>query len=221
MTPVPNAGVGAHLMTAPEELAFELRAQEGAIWTGSRFLIGIVTFGFASLGFAYFYLRSSNNEHLWRPDRITAPTAIGATIFAFAIASIVLNFYGTRWLSKGRIADWEVSGWIALFGLLLSAALQIWELTQLPFFPGSSGYASCFIGWAVMNTGLLLGSAYWLETVLVRSLRLRRAVAEDGGVARSTRPVAVLFRANIESCAAFLLFAALIEFLFWLFFYVV
>ena len=180
-----------------------------------------MTFGFAALGFAYFYLRSSNNEHLWRPGGITAPTATGATIFAFAVAASVLNFYGTRWMRMGRVADWEVSGWIALLGLLLCVALQIWELTQLPFFPGSSGYASCFVGWAVMNAGLLLGSAYWLETVLARSLRLRRAVAADGGVARSTRPVAVLFRANIESCAAFLLFVVLVEVLFWLFFYVV
>ena len=28
-------------------------------------------------------------------------------------------------------------------------SLQIWELTQAQFYPGSSGYASCFIAWAV------------------------------------------------------------------------
>ncbi|HWU36922.1 MAG TPA: hypothetical protein VN203_04685, partial [Candidatus Acidoferrum sp.] len=55
------------LHETPEEIAFELRAQEGALWTGSRLLIGIFTFGFASLAFAYFYLRSANNGNLWRP----------------------------------------------------------------------------------------------------------------------------------------------------------
>ena len=55
------------LHETPEEIAFELRAQEGALWTGGRLLIGIWAFAFAALAFAYFYLRSANNEDLWRP----------------------------------------------------------------------------------------------------------------------------------------------------------
>jgi hypothetical protein len=208
------------LMDKAEELAFELHAQEGAIWTGGWMLIGIVTFAFTSLAFAYFYLRSANNEHLWRPGAITAPTALGAAIFTIVVASALLNLYGTSRLRKGLVLDWEVSGGIVLFGLLVAAALQILELTKLPFFPGSSGYASCFVGWAVMNTGLLLACAYWMETVLARSVRLRRAVAEDGGPARSILPPARLFRMNVVSFMSFLLFAALIELFFWVMFYV-
>ena len=71
----------------PEEIAFEVRAQEGALWTGGRLLIGIWAFAFAALGFAYFYLRSANDEDLWRPHGITAPTAIGAAIIATAPSS--------------------------------------------------------------------------------------------------------------------------------------
>ena len=56
------------LQETPEEIAFELRAQEGALWTGGRLLIGIWAFAFAALAFAYFYLRSANNEDLWRPQ---------------------------------------------------------------------------------------------------------------------------------------------------------
>ena len=66
------------LQETPEEIAFELRAQEGALWTGGRLLIGIWAFAFAALAFAYFYLRSGNNENLWRPKGVTAPTATGA-----------------------------------------------------------------------------------------------------------------------------------------------
>ncbi len=62
------------LKETPEEIAFELRSQEGALWTGSRLLIGIWAFAFAALAFAYFYLRSANNGNLWRPGGITAPT---------------------------------------------------------------------------------------------------------------------------------------------------
>ncbi len=182
--------------------------------------MGIVTFGFASLAFAYFYLRSANDEGLWRPHSVTASISYGSAIFTIAVASAVLNLYGTHWMRKGLVLDWEVSGWVAVLGLLIAAVLQVLELFRLPFYPGSSGYASCFIGWAVMNCGLLLGSAYWLETVLARLLRLRRAVAQDGGAARSGLPSARLFRANLESCAAFLVFGALVEALFWVMFYV-
>src|SRR5271169_7153691 len=78
------------LHETPEEIAFEVRAQEGALWTGGRLLIGIWAFGFAALAFAYFYLRSANNQNLWRPRGITAPTAAGAAIFAITVACALL-----------------------------------------------------------------------------------------------------------------------------------
>ncbi|MCU1495714.1 MAG: hypothetical protein JWO62_3478 [Acidimicrobiaceae bacterium] len=209
------------LMTTPEEAAYELRAAEGAIWTGSRLLVGIFTFVFASLAFAYFYLRSSNNSGLWRPHGVTAPTTIGASVFAIVLASAALNLYGTWRMRKGASVDWEVSAWTAVGGLLLALGLQIWEVTRLPFYPGSSGYASTFIGWAVLNSTLLLGCAYWLETLLARAIRLRRAVAEDGGPSRSSAPPARLFRANLEGCTTFLGFGALVNLIFFLVFYVV
>src|ERR1700722_19958934 len=85
-----------HLNETPEEIAFELRAQEGAVWTGGRLLIGIWVFAFASLAFAYFYLRSANNEDLWRPHGITAPTAAGAAIFTLTVAGAALAIFGAR-----------------------------------------------------------------------------------------------------------------------------
>src|ERR1700677_1068247 len=84
------------LKETPEEIAFELRAQEGALWTGGRLLIGIWTFAFAALAFAYFYLRSANNEDLWRPGGITAPTGVGAAIFTITVACAVLDKFGGR-----------------------------------------------------------------------------------------------------------------------------
>jgi heme/copper-type cytochrome/quinol oxidase subunit 3 len=207
------------LTETPEEIAYELRAAEGAMWTGGRILIGIFTFFFASLAFAFFYLRSSNSSDLWRPHGITAPTSIGAAIAAVAVASTVLVFFGLGRLRKGLTLDWEVAGWVALAGGLLAVAIPIWELTTLPFHPGSSGYASCFIGWASMNIALLLSGAYWIETLLARSLRLRRAVAQDGGAGRSSLPAARLFRVNVESCVYFWGFIALVSVFFWVFFY--
>jgi hypothetical protein len=205
----------------PEEREFELRAAVGAYWTGGRLLIGMYTFLFASLAFAYFYLKSNNSGKLWRPDGITAPTGIGWTIFAVVVASALLVIYGQWRMRNGSLIDWMVSGWVAVAGLLLAIGLQIWQLTGLPFFPGSSGYASCFIGWAVMNMILLFSGAYWLETNLALCHRIKRIDADQGDPGTSDGPAAQLFRANVESCTYFFGFMVVISALFWVFFYLI
>lgn len=207
------------LRETPEEVAYELRSAEGAIWSGGRLLIGILTFAFASLAFSYFYLRSANNGNLWRPHGITAPTGLGTAIVAIVVAAALLNAYGTKRLRLGQALDWEVAGWVTVGAGLLAAGLQVFELTSLPFYPGSSGYASCFIGWAALNTALLLSGTYWLETLLARSMRLRKAVADDGGTQRSTTPAARLFRINLDSCNYFWGFIVVVSVLFWVLFY--
>ncbi len=205
----------------PEEIEYELRSAEGAVWTGGRMLIGIATFAYASLAFAYFYLRSVNSEQLWRPRHVTAPVGTGTFIFVSVVVAAILLMYGIVRLRRALTVDWEVAGWVALAFGLLAVALQIWELTKLPFFPGSSGYASCFVGWAVLNITGLLSACYWLETLLARSLRLRRAVAQDGGPARSTLPGARMFRASLEGCAYFWVFMAFASLFFFVLFYIV
>lgn len=209
----------AQLRETPEEVAYELRSAEGAIWSGGRLLIGILIFVFASLAFSYFYLRSANNENLWRPHGITAPTSLGTAIVTIVVAAAALNAYGTKRLRQAQSLDWEVAGWVTVFSGLLASGLQIFELTRLPFFPGSSGYASCFIGWAVLNIAMLLSGSYWLETLLARSMRLRKAVAQDGGASRSPMPAARLFRVNLDSCNYYWGFMVVVSVLFWVLFY--
>ncbi len=204
----------------PEEVAFELRAHEGALWTGGRLLIGIWAFAFAALAFAYFYLRSSNNDDLWRPHSVTAPTGAGAAIFAITVGCAFLVNFGLRRFRRGLVLDWEVAGWTAVLGALIVVGMQIWELTQLSFFPGSSGYASCFIAWASINIAVVLSGAYWMETSLAREHRLRRAFADDGGSSRSAMPNARLLRVSLEGCAYFWGFFAVVGTFFWILFYV-
>jgi heme/copper-type cytochrome/quinol oxidase subunit 3 len=207
------------LHETPEEIAFELRSHEGAMWTGGRLLIGIWAFAFASLAFAYFYLRSGNNDDLWRPGHVTAPTGTGAAIFAITAASGFLVVLGYRRFQRGMVLDWAVAGWTGVFGALVVVGLQIWQLTQLGFYPASSAYASCFIGWAALNIALVLSAAYWLETNLAKERRLR-ITAADGGTARSSLPAARLFRVSVEGCAYFWGFTALVGAFFWVLYYV-
>lgn len=203
----------------PEEAAYELRAQEGAIWTGGRLLMAILGFAFASLAFAYFYLRSANVEDLWRPKGVTAPTATGAAVMAFTVATALLGLYGVQRMRRGALLDWEVAGWVGLLSGLLALGFQCWEITDVPFSPGSSGYASVFTGWAVMNIALLAGGVYWSETSLVRHVRLRRARAEEGGDA-GAQLMPRITRISLVSLAHFWVFIALVGVFFWVFFYV-
>ena len=209
------------LRETPEEIAFELRAQEGALWTGGRLLIGIWAFAFAALAFAYFYLRSSNDER---------PVAPQGDHGAHGDRCCHLRHYRGRRTPRPvrraaipRERDPRLAGCRLDLGprRLLVIGLQIWQLTALPFFPGSSGYASCFIGWAAMNIALVLCGTYWLETILAREIRLRRAIAQDGGAPSSTLPVARLFRANLNGCTYFWGFIALVATFFWVLFYVI
>jgi len=205
----------------PEEREFELRAAVGSYWTGGRLFIAMFTFLIASEAFAYFYLRSSNNGQLWRPHNQTAPTGTGWAIYFVVLASALIAIFGQTRLRKGNVLDWEVAGWTAVFGGLVAIGLQIWQLTQLPFFPGSSGYASCFIGWAVMNIMMLVGGVYWLETVLARSLRLRSQGTEDGPDQLAMTPSGQIFRANLSACTYFWGFIAAGSTLFWVLFYLI
>ena len=204
--------------STPEEAEFELRAHLGAVWTGGRLFIAMYTFILASLAFSYFYLRSSNNAQLWRPHHVTAPTYYGFFIYAFLLLSAGLALYGQWRLRRGSVTDWQVAGWTGVGSCLLSLFLQIWEFQKVPFYPGSSGYASTFIGFAVINIATIVIGTYWLETTLARALRLRR---EIGGVdaVLSQHPSAQSLRANIASMTYFWGFIALASTLFLFMFY--
>ena len=226
ITPVPESTTV--YSDTPEEREFELRAVIGSYWTGSRLFIGMFTFLLASEAFAYFYLRSSNNGQLWRSHNQTAPTGIGWSIFVVVVVSAAIAIFGHSRLRKGNVLDWEVAGWTAVLGGLVATGLQIWQLTQLPFFPGASGYASCFIGWAVMNIIMLLAGTYWMETTLARSLRMRSEVAADGPEAAADGPDQLaatasgqIFRANTAACTYFWGFMAAASTLFWVMFYLI
>jgi hypothetical protein len=206
------------LVTTPEEAAYELRAAEGALWTGGRLVMAMFAMAFAAMAFAYFYLRSSNSDGLWRPHEVTAPEGVGGAIVGFTIAAAVVAMYGIGRLRRGALLDWEVATWAALACSVTALGLQAYEFADLPFPPGSSGYASCFIGWSVLNCGILFAASYWTETTVVRHLRLRRAHVEEGGDKASVLMPRIT-RISLVTLAHFLVFTAVIGVFFWIFFY--
>ena len=203
----------------PEEREYEMRALISSIWTGGRLFIGIYTFMLASLAFSYFYLRSSNSGLLWRPEHVTAPRTYGLLIFGFSLLTGVFAYVGRKRLLKGVFTDFKVAAWAGVATGLIALLFQILEFSHLGFFPGSSGYASCFVGFSVMNIGTIAASTYWLETSVARGMRIAREVGGENPVFSSNQR-ARAFRADVAAMAYFQVFVALTGALFFAMFYV-
>jgi heme/copper-type cytochrome/quinol oxidase subunit 3 len=194
------------------------------------------TFLLASLVFSYFYLRSSNNGQLWRPDNQHAPIVFGWFIYVLMVATALLAIFANRRLKSGDNYLFQVAGWTGVGTGVLALVLQCVQLTRLSFYPGASGYASSFIGFAVLNITSIVVGTYWLETTLARELTLRREygmreleraevdTGEEFTISGSSFPLSATaqeFRAGVASMAYFWGFLAIAGALLTYMFYIV
>src|SRR5438309_5314624 len=85
-------GVAQEPNIAPEPAEISARA----FFVASRLLAGATTFFFLAFVFAYFYLRSINEEHKWRPPHIDPDQALGAGMIACVVLSALLTIIGGR-----------------------------------------------------------------------------------------------------------------------------
>jgi heme/copper-type cytochrome/quinol oxidase subunit 3 len=155
----------------------------------SRLLAGATTFFFLAFLFAYFYLRSINQEHLWRHGHIDPNQALGAAMIACVVLSAVLTVIAGHQMKR------SARGWPApaIGGVLLglaAVALQCLEYTRQHFGPTDGAYASVFCAWTAMYLIAVLGTVYWLETQVATELRARREPAPHGDIAAPDRLIA-------------------------------
>ncbi len=172
MVPPVPAGVGI----PPEPSDVSARTLSVA----SRLLAGASTFFFLAFVFAYFYLRSLNQGHLWRPAHVKPDQALGAGFIACVLLSAALTFLAGSAM-KRRSPTWITP---ALGGLALGMAavgLQCIEFTVQHFGPTDGAYASVFCAWMAFYLLATLGTMYWLETQVATEIRARRAPAAGGG----------------------------------------
>jgi heme/copper-type cytochrome/quinol oxidase subunit 3 len=213
--------------TRPEPIAPEdeeglaVSAAIGAIWTGSRLLIGACSFLYAAFIFTFFYLRSLNSHGMWHPEAQHPSPLIGTAAAAVLVGAAALHQFGVRRLRNGLNLDWRVAAVTALGLGVAAIGFQVWQLTRLNFFPGSSGYASVFVGWVPVHVVLVLGALYWLETLVARSLRVGTSWQGEGGLGGSMTAEAIRLRASLDAFNYFFTYLALVGVAFWFLFYVV
>jgi heme/copper-type cytochrome/quinol oxidase subunit 3 len=136
--------------------------------------------------FAYFYLRSLNENGLWHPSRnpdhhhITPSQGLGAALIACVLISAVLAVVAGRRM-KRQSSTWTAPAIASLVLGLAAVVLQCIEYTVQRFGPTDGGYASVYCAWTALYVIAVLGTMYWLETQVATELRARRAPAHAHG----------------------------------------
>jgi hypothetical protein len=214
-----QGGSGA-LDRATEEAGFYHEAALGANWTGSRLALGGLTFLFGSFVFAYFYLRSLNSNGRWHGSGWVRPSvAMGTTIIALIVISAIIQTVMLQRIKAGNKSAWQAGGVAALVLGLAAVALMIIQLLYLPFWPGSSGYASVFTGTYPVYLTAVLAVMIWLETLLMRS-RAFPAISFVEQPPTFKEAFAVQrFQSNLSAFTAVWNYMAVVGLVFWVLFY--
>jgi heme/copper-type cytochrome/quinol oxidase subunit 3 len=216
-------------MPAPLSSEAAVQAEDGgyyhesalnAAWSGSRLAIGGLTFLFGAFVFAYFYLRSLNSSGRWQGSGYVAPSLwMGTTIMLLAVVSAGVHYFGLQRIKAGHKVTWQIDALVALGLGLAAVAFQIYQLTDLPFFPGSSGFASTFTGFYAVFLTTQLAVLVWLEILLARSRFIPAISFVEQPPTYSETQTVQRFQASLSAFSAVWTYLALVALVFWFLFY--
>jgi heme/copper-type cytochrome/quinol oxidase subunit 3 len=190
-------------------------------------LSGATAFFFLAFVFAYFYLRSLNNAHLWRPKHVDTSLTWGTVVMALVVASALLVRVGLADHRADKRSAWRLKGALALALGLLSLVLQVVAWGQADFGPADGGFASVYFGWTAFLFLFIVGTMFWLETVLATSIRYRglrpvppgHASGDPGRPGHDIRDPVSLVRAELVALSFYWTFLAGIAVLTWVVLY--
>lgn len=142
--------------------------------TGAHLWASATAFFFIGFLFSYFYLRSLDNNGMWRPKHVDPSITLGTLcmLAVVGVAGLLYLAHGDHKRDDRRA--WRQKGGIAIALLVVAIALQIALWAVNGFGPTQGGYASVYMGWTAFQFVFLLGLLYWLETTLATSLRYRK-----------------------------------------------
>ena len=215
-----TSGSTTEIVAQAEDDGFYHESSLNAAWTASRLAIGGLTFLFGCFAFAYFYLRSLNSSGRWQGSGYVHPSLwMGTTIMLLAVLSAGVHYFGLERIKAGRKAVWQTGALVAMVLGLAAVAMQIYQLTDLPFPPGSSGYSSVFVGFYPVFLTIQLAVLLWLEILLARSRSIPdMSFVEQPPTIRGTYLVQ-RFQASLSAFSAVWNYLALVAVVFWLLFY--
>ena len=206
---------------AEEEAVFYHEAALNASWTGVRLALGGMSFLFGAFVFAFFYLKSLNSHNLWYTSGTHPKLWLGTLLMILVVVSALLQSVALQLIKRGSKSAWQGGGVVALVLGLAAVGFSIWQLLDLPFWPGASGFASVFVGFWPVYLVILLCAMVWLEILLVRARSIPQIAfveqpptyAEAFGVQR--------FQASLSSFTLTWNYLAVIGIIAWILFYLV
>jgi heme/copper-type cytochrome/quinol oxidase subunit 3 len=167
--PLASAGTGYEVVEAePPEILSRNLVSAGYL------LAGATAFFFIAFVFAYFYLRSLNNNDLWKPSNVDASIGWGTAIVACYVLSAVLVRLGLADQRASRDSAWRLKGGVALGLGVVGLVLQVLDWTHESFGPADGGFASVYFGWTGFMFLFVFCTLLWLEMTLATSIRYRR-----------------------------------------------
>jgi heme/copper-type cytochrome/quinol oxidase subunit 3 len=203
-----------------EDEGFYHESALNAAWTGSRLAIGGLTFLFGCFVFAYFYLRSLNSSGRWQGSGYVHPSLwMGTTIMLLAVISAGVHYFGLERIKAGHKATWQIDALVAMALGLAAVAMQIYQLVDLPFPPGSSGYSSVFVGFYPVFLTIQLAVLLWLEILLARSRFIPAMSFVEQPPTISGTYTVQRFQASLSAFSTVWNYLALVAVFFWLLFY--
>lgn len=146
---------------------------ERNLFVAARLWSSATVFFFFAFFFAYFYLRSLNNSHQWKPKGVGVPGGWGIAItLCVVVGAVLLRFAQADQLADRR-EQWRLKGLATLVLGLAAVVLQVVAWATIGFGPTDGGYASVYLGWTGLYALFVFASLYWLETCLAVSYRYR------------------------------------------------
>ena len=212
----------AGLTREAEEAGFYHEAALNAAWTGARLALGGLTFLFGTFVFGFFYLRSLNSHGMWYPAGFKGPQAwVGIVVLLLIVVSAAVQTLALQRIKGGSKGAWQGGALLALVLGLVAIAIQIWQLTDLPFWPGSSGFASCFVGFWPVFMVIVFCAMIWLETLIMRVRSIPEMAFVEQPPTYAEAFAVQRFQASLSAFTVVWNFLAVIALVAWVLFYLV
>jgi len=205
-----------------EEAAFMHEAALNSAWAGARLALGGLTFVFGAFVFAFFYLRSLNSHGMWYPASFHPPQLwSGTLIMAFVVSSAVVQSIALQGLKAGHKAPWMAGALLALALGLAAVGVQLWQLMNEPFFPGSSGFASVFTGGTPVLAVIVFCAMVWLEILIVSAGKIPQISFVEQPPTYTGAFEVQRFQARLSGFTVVWNYLAAVAIIFWVLFYLV
>ena len=205
-----------------EEAGFYHEAALNAAWTGSRLAVGGLTFLFGSFVFGFFYLRSLNSHGEWYPAGFKGPQPwAGIVVLALIVVSAAVQTLVLQRIKAGHKGAWQTGALVALVLGLAAIAVQFWQLSDLPFWPGSSGFASCFVGFYPVFMVTVFAAMVWLETLIMRVRSIPELAFVEQPPTYAEAFAVQRFQASLSAFTVVWNYLAVIAIIAWVLFYLV